>query len=57
MPPTQPYAAMKIHARVKQVIESETTIGIDDSKVWIHNDNSTSYRINRFDEVTVEEAF
>lgn len=47
---------MKILVCVKQVIESETTIRIDDSEQWIHTDKSTSYRMNRFDEFVVEEA-
>ncbi|MBW2113413.1 MAG: hypothetical protein JRH04_00920 [Deltaproteobacteria bacterium] len=47
---------MKILVCVKQVIESETTIRIDDSEKWIHTDKSTPYRMNRFDEFAVEEA-
>lgn len=47
---------MKILVCVKQVIESESTIRIDDSARGILTDKSTCFRMNRFDESAVEEA-
>lgn len=47
---------MKILVCAKQVLESEQLLEIGENQTHVTTDNSTAYRMNRFDEFAVEEA-
>ena len=47
---------MKILVCVKQVLEAEAQISIDESGQWISINGAAEYRMNRFDECAVEAA-
>jgi electron transfer flavoprotein beta subunit len=47
---------MKILVCVKQVLEAEAQISIDETAEWVQIRGTAEYRMNRFDECAVEEA-
>ncbi len=47
---------MKIMVCIKQVIDSDAEIAVDDASVWPKTDERAEFHINRFDECALEEA-
>lgn len=47
---------MRILVCVKQVPDTESPLSIDDTAIWIREDDRIAFRMNRYDEYALEEA-